>query len=381
MQHFDIVIVGAGMVGLALARALEPLDKRIALMGAQPLTSVLSTDPELRVSAINLHNQSVLTDMQVWQHLDKSRVCSYTDMQVWERDSFGKIHFNATEANADHLGTIVENQALVNALAAEVSKQNNVQVFAPATIGKLSLGEKQHAVVLEDGQMLSADLVVGADGGRSMVRKQANFPITFRDYGQQAIVATIKTELPHENTARQAFTEHGPLALLPLGQRNLCSIVWSQTTERSQSLMSLSEEEFVKTLTVTSNHSLGKLKLVSERKTFPLTMQYARKWLDNNVVLCGDAAHTIHPLAGQGVNLGFGDVWHLADCLINNGTLRQYERTRKTAAVKMIATMEGFHRLYTGDNPIKKLVRSTGLSVVNSQSLLKQPFLTDALGL
>ncbi|MFC3092741.1 FAD-dependent 2-octaprenylphenol hydroxylase [Alteromonas sediminis] len=380
MQHFDISIVGAGMVGLALARALAPLNKRIALIGAEPLTQSLPTEPTLRVSAINLHNQSQLEALNVWQHLDTTRTCTYDDMLVWEARSFGKITFTASEANASHLGTIVENQALVNALAKEVLTQSNVQVFDAVSIDKLSLGEKQHAIVLSDEQMLSTDFIVGADGGQSLVRKIANFPLTFRDYGQQAIVATIKTTLPHENCARQVFTEHGPLALLPLGDPHLCSIVWSQTTKVSEALLVLDEDAFNKALMVTSDQVLGKIRLASERRAFPLKMQYARKWLDNNLVLCGDAAHTIHPLAGQGVNLGFGDVWHLADYLLQNGDLRQYERSRKTHAVKTIAAMEGFHQLFTGSHPLKKLIRSSGLSLVNKQDLLKGSLLSQALG-
>jgi len=381
MQQFDITIIGAGMVGLALARSLYTLDKRIALIGADSLTMPLGDKPELRVSAINLLSQSKLEALDVWQHVDARRACAYTDMKVWEQRSFGKIAFTAQQANTTHLGTIVENQALVNALAKVVSEQNNVQIFAPTHIDKMVLGEKQHAIVMSDGQILSTDFIVGADGGQSLVRKVANFPVTFRDYGQQAIVATIETELGHEHCARQVFTEHGPLALLPLGEPNLCSIVWSQTTDVGDSLLATSTDEFEKRLMVTSDHALGRITLASERKAFPLKMQYARKWLDNNVVLCGDAAHTIHPLAGQGVNLGFGDVWHLADCIENHGSLRDYERTRKAQAVKTIATMEGFHQLFTGSNPLKKLFRSSGLALVDNQLSLKTPFLEQALGI
>lgn len=380
IDSFDIVIVGAGMVGLALANALRDSDKRIAIIGSNPIQQNLQAEPELRVSAINLHNQAMLEKLGVWSQLVPTRTAAYTDMLVWEQNSAAKIIFSAAEVHSTHLGTIVENQALVNALAQNLQGHSNISVFAPIKISSINTA-KQHVIVLEDNRMLTADVVVGADGANSLVRASANLPVSYSDYGQTAIVATIATELPHNGCARQVFTTDGPLALLPLADPHLVSIVWSQTTSVSKHLLQVSDKAFNQRLNVVSNNSLGLLALNSERQSFPLTMRYARQWLKDNRVLCGDAAHTIHPLAGQGVNLGFGDAWHLAEALLQQGSLREYERARKTAAIKMIAAMEGFHRLFTGDHPLKKATRGLGLSLANVATPIKRPLLRTALGI
>ncbi|MBZ2162134.1 FAD-dependent monooxygenase [Alteromonas stellipolaris] len=394
MQHVDIAIVGGGIVGLTLAAALKDAPCRIAIINKGAIDQPLGDKPGARVSAINQANINALKKADVWQHIDESRANPYNAMHVWDKDSFGDIHFagNDTggELESDTLGVIIENQALINGLAHSVLKQDNVVVI-DTTIERVLSSPQQNMLMLENGDALSCRLLVGADGANSFVRKHANFPITFRDYEHTAIVANIRTQQPHENVARQAFTPTGPLALLPMRDPNVCSIVWSQTPDAAKTLQGYSDSEFCNALLAASNNALGPVTLETARTAFPLTMRYAREWAKEGIVLVGDAAHTIHPLAGQGANLGMQDALALAATLITLlddqkdigqlRYLRPYERARKTKAMKMIAAMDGFKFLFDGNDPLKKLIRGVGLAATDKLSAVKQAFVSHAMGL
>ena len=391
MQNVDVAIVGGGMVGLTLARALRHTQLRIAVINPAPIARPLSEQPEARVSAINLKNQSAFADMGVWDNLDTARLGPYTQMHVWDKDSFGEIEFNAADIPSPELGHIVENQMLVNGLHQSLCDQANVSLLDGVSISKCLWGEDSTVLMLDNDTVVSAKLVVGADGANSFVRQQANFPLTFKDYEHTAIVATVRSELPHDGVARQAFTPQGPLALLPLADPHLCSIVWSQDTEYANTLLAKDDNDFCKALIAASNNTLGLLTLETPRAHFPLTMRYAREWAKDGVVIIGDAAHTIHPLAGQGANLGIQDALALAETLsdleranaaINElRNLRPFERARKTEAMKMIAAMEGFKQLFAGDDPLKKLIRGVGLTAANKLPGIKHQFVAQAMGL
>ena len=390
MQHVDIAIVGGGIVGLTLAAALKNSELSIAVIDKAACYQPLTEKPTARVSAINQANIKALKQFDVWNYLQQDRANPYTDMHVWDKDSFGDIHFSCGEMGSDALGIIVENQALVNALAKTGEAQSNVQLVT-AGIERVLAGPNQTMLMLDNDEVLSCRLLVGADGANSFVRKQAGLPITFRDYEHTAIVANIRTDEPHDNVARQAFTPTGPLALLPMVAPNVCSIVWSQTPEQASSLMALNDEAFCNALTAASNSVLGTMVLETKRSAFPLTMRYARQWAKDGVVLIGDAAHTIHPLAGQGANLGMQDALVLAETLSNLNAsgkdiglyknLRSYERSRKTEAMKMIAAMDGFKFLFDGNDPFKKLLRGIGLSATDRLGTIKNAFVSHAMGL
>ena len=390
MQHVDIAIIGGGIVGLTLAAALKDAPCSIAVINKHPLVVPLLDTPSPRVSAINQANIEALDSLGVWQFVQQDRVNPYKAMHVWDKDSFGDIHFSCDEMGSDTLGVIVENQALVNALAQAVEAQSNVQLVT-AGIDRVLAGPNQTMLMLDNDDVLSCRLLVGADGANSFVRKQAGLPITFKDYEHTAIVANVKTDEPHNNVARQAFTPTGPLALLPMAEPNVCSIVWSQTPEQASSLMALDDDAFCHALTAASNSVLGTISLKTERAAFPLTMRYARQWAKDGVVLVGDAAHTIHPLAGQGANLGMQDALALAESLSSLSAagkdiglykhLRSYERSRKTEATKMIAAMDGFKFLFDGNDPLKKLVRGIGLSATDKLTTIKNAFVSHAMGL
>lgn len=391
MQHFDVIVAGGGMVGLSAALAIANANLSVAVIDATVGDQAVTAEPELRVSAINLATQRFLTRLDIWQAIAEQRLHPYQSMQVWDQDSFAKIEFDNQQIAQPVLGHIVENQLIRQQLWQKAQQTDNLELLAPKTIVKLAQGQSECFLQLSDDSMLTANLVVGADGANSWIRQQAGLPLTFWDYGQTAIVATVKTQEPHLNCARQVFTKHGPLAFLPLWQDNLCSIVWSQSSDQADDLLGLDETDFCQQLTVAFDNRLGMCELVSERQSYPLKMRYARQWVKDRILLLGDAAHTIHPLAGQGANLGFMDAAALAQTLVALHThnqdiglaanLRQFERWRKTEAGKMIAAMEGFKRLFEGNHPVKKLIRGLGLSATSQVLPVKQKIMRHAAGL
>ncbi len=391
IKRYDIVIVGAGIVGLTAALALANSEYKVAIVDAAPAKPFPEGEPEPRVSAISQASRRVFEAVGAWQYLRQDRFQPYTAMSVWERDSFANIQFCAQDVQQNDLGFIIENNHLTAALLKQAGQQANLSLHLHSKINSLEFSDGTQVLQLEDNTTVICNLVVGADGSNSMVRRIAGLPQTFWSYGQTALVATVQTQLPHENTARQAFTSTGPLAFLPLWQPELCSIVWSQDTDEAERLLALPQAELEKHLSATFDMRLGPVKLLQELKQFPLTMQYARQWLKDGVVVVGDAAHSIHPLAGQGANLGIMDAAALAETLIElqekgqpinvSRHLKPFERWRKSEAVKMTATMELFKQLFAGDNPAKKLIRGIGMSAVNQIAPMKNEVVMQAMGI
>ncbi|MGG4610411.1 FAD-dependent 2-octaprenylphenol hydroxylase [Providencia sp. Me31A] len=393
MQSFDVVIAGGGMVGLALACGLEGSGLRVAVVENHPPKVPFSaTEPyALRVSAINAASEKLLTYLDVWPSIKGMRASAYHGMEVWDNNSFGRITFSAQEQNLTHLGHIVENNVVRDALWQKASQLRDVTLLAPATIKKVVWGENDVFITLDDENMLTARLVVGADGANSWLRSHADIPLTFWDYEHTALVATIRTEKLHEGVARQAFNGEGILAFLPLSDPHLCSIVWSQDATEAARRQVLDKTDFNKELAVAFDLHLGLCQVESDRMTIPLTGRYARQFAAQRLALLGDAAHTIHPLAGQGVNLGFMDVAMLMGeikRLHREGKdfgqylyLRDYERSRKHSAALMLAGMQGFRELFDGNNPAKKLLRDIGLVLADSLPGVKPQLLNHAMGL
>ena len=391
MQSVDIVIVGGGMVGLALAAALKHSELRIAVIEGRVPSLELAELPDVRVSALSRSSEIMLQNLGAWQGIISRRAAPYSAMEVWERDSFARIEFSANQMTQPDLGHIVENRVIQLALLEQVQKQANVTLFMPAQCQSLAVGESEAWLTLDNGQSLTAKLIVGADGANSWVRQQQDIPLTHWDYGHSALVANVRTVEPHQSTARQVFTPQGPLAFLPMSDPHMSSIVWSTEPNRAQRLLSLSELEFNKILTAEFDHRLGLCEVVGERAAFPLKMRYARDFALQRIALVGDAAHTIHPLAGQGVNLGLLDaaslaqellaLWHQGEDIGLLKNLRGYERWRKTEAAKMIAAMQGFKDLFEGDNPAKKLIRGIGMQLAGQLPGAKDEIMKRALGL
>lgn len=391
MQSVDVAIIGGGMVGLTVAAALESSGLRIAVIESQLPDTDLTDLPDVRVSAISRASEYILDNVGAWQGITSRRAAPYRSMTVWEQDSFARIDFEAEQIAQRNLGHIVENRVIQLSLLDMVSKQENVTLLAPERCSSIMFGESEAWLNLESGKAITAKLVVGADGANSWLRNQVNIPLTHWDYGHSALVANIRTVENHTETARQIFRPEGPLAFLPLSESNLSSIVWSLDPLNAENLVSMPEDEFNKQLTAAFDNHLGLCSVEGERQVFPLKMRYAKDFVKDRVVLVGDAAHTIHPLAGQGVNLGLADAAALAETIIElhqegkdiglKTNLRPFERWRKVEAAQMIASMQSFKVLFSGSNPIKKLVRGIGMSLTNEVTPVKDECLKRALGL
>lgn len=392
MQSTDVVIVGGGMVGLAVACGLQGSGLRVTVLEQHaPVALANDAPPELRVSAINAASEKLLTHLGVWPAIVAQRASCYHGMEVWDKDSFGRIAFDDESMGYSHLGHIVENAVIHHALWQKAQQCADVSLISPAELQQVAWGENDAFLTLKDGSMMTARLVVGADGANSWLRNKADIPLTFWDYGHHALVATIRTREPHRAIARQAFHGDGILAFLPLSDPHLCSIVWSLSPQAAQGMQQASEEDFNQALCVAFDNALGLCHLESERQVFPLTGRYARQFAAHRLALVGDAAHTIHPLAGQGVNLGFMDAAALMDelkRLHREGKdigqhlyLRRYERSRKHSAAMMLAGMQGFRELFAGNNPAKKLLRDIGLKLADTLPGVKPQLIRQAMGL
>ncbi|WP_065221550.1 FAD-dependent 2-octaprenylphenol hydroxylase [Escherichia coli] len=392
MQSVDVAIVGGGMVGLAVACGLQGSGLRVAVL-EQRVPEPLAADapPQLRVSAINAASEKLLTRLGVWQDILSRRASCYHGMEVWDKDSFGHISFDDQSMGYSHLGHIVENSVIHYALWNKAQQSSDITLLAPAELQQVAWGENETFLTLKDGSMLTARLVIGADGANSWLRNKADIPLTFWDYQHHALVATIRTEEPHDAVARQVFHGEGILAFLPLSDPHLCSIVWSLSPEEAQRMQQASEDEFNRALNIAFDNRLGLCKVESARQVFPLTGRYARQFAAHRLALVGDAAHTIHPLAGQGGNLGFMDAAELIaelKRLHRQGKdigqyiyLRRYERSRKHSAALMLAGMQGFRDLFSGTNPVKKLLRDIGLKLADTLPGVKPQLIRQAMGL
>ncbi|MEM8561095.1 MAG: UbiH/UbiF/VisC/COQ6 family ubiquinone biosynthesis hydroxylase [Pseudomonadota bacterium] len=402
LAQFDLVIVGAGIAGCALAAALSGNGLKIALVEAQPLAvldlprerNLASYDP--RVSAITPRSQSHLASMGVWNKISDYRLCSYQHMTVWDAEGTGRIDFDRNEVEAPCLGHIIENRAIVNSLLQYVTSAADVKIFPQAIVQdcKSLMSESMMSVELADGTALRAQLLVAADGARSQIRTFMGFATREWEYGHSAIVATVQVEHSHRETCWQRFLTSGPLAFLPLPgseEQHYCSIVWSVKNELAEPLMQLSDAAFAKELEQSIESCLGKVLGCSRRFNFPLRQRHARNYVRPGVALVADAAHTIHPLAGQGVNLGLQDVAVLAEELLagyarglNLGDLRllqRYQRRRKGENLMMMAAMDGFKSLFEQESLSIRWLRNTGLRAVGQLGPVKQQLIRHAMGL
>ena len=392
----DIIIVGAGMVGSTLALALQDAGLTIKLVDAGPLDvqPFIPTDPfEPRVSALSAASQRILERVGAWPGIVERRVSPYRDMHVWDGSGTGQIHFSAASVHAEVLGHIVENRVVQDALLDALKGCDSIELIS-ARLEQLRQTESGWTLTLDDGQQLSAGLVVAADGANSAVRRLAGCETREWDYLHHAIVTSVRCVEPNQQTAWQRFTDDGPLAFLPLqreGDEHWCSIVWSVTEGEAQRLMALDDEGFRQALGRAFEYRLGEVLEVDPRLCIPLRQRHAKRYAQPGLALIGDAAHTIHPLAGQGVNLGLLDAAVLAEVLlsaIGRGAplgdprvLARFERRRMPHNLSMMAAMEGFERLFQADNLPLRWLRNAGLKGIEALPEAKAMFVRQALGL
>ena len=386
-EHYDVIIVGAGMVGSSLAVALSTEQSlNIAVIEPFELKPIAENDPaDLRVSAISQASEQLLKNLNIWPHFISNRLSPFTDMSVWETQS-SKIHFDSAEIGESHLGHLVENRHIQQACLAECQQRSNITFICPDK----AVSKQENTLTLESGKVLTADLIVAADGAQSPLREWAGIETTGWDYDQHGLVCTITTEQPHKQTARQRFLPSGPLAFLPLANPQQCSIVWSNTTEEAERLKQLSDDDFKDTLANAFEHELGEIIEVSTRAIFPLKCRHAKDYVEAGLALVGDAAHTIHPLAGQGVNIGFLDAATLAEIVIDAHqkgrqigslhTLKKYQRQRKGDNLTIQMTMDAFKRVFGSENPALRIARQSGFHLVNNNQFLRRCFMQQASG-
>lgn len=392
----DLIIVGAGMVGSALALALEHSGLDILLLDGSPL-SVAPFDAqaafEPRVSALSMASQRILERLGAWQGIADRRATAYGQMRVWDGSGTGSIHFAAASVHADALGHIVENRVVQDALL-ERLHASQLGLLPGARLEQLRHSGDDWLLTLADGRQLRTPLVVAADGANSAVRRLAGCATREWDYLHHAIVTSVRCERPHQATAWQRFTDDGPLAFLPLDgapDEHWCSIVWSCVPEQAQRLMALDDEAFCRELGRAFEWRLGAVLHADRRLCIPLRQRHAKRYVEPGLALIGDAAHSIHPLAGQGVNLGFLDAAVLAEVLLHAAgrgetlaeerVLSRFERRRMPHNLAMMAAMEGFQRLFQADSLPLRLLRNVGLDLVDAQAEAKALFVRQALGL
>lgn len=385
----DVIIAGGGMVGAAQACALAKQGFRVTLLERREPEDTWPADSyDIRVSAISRASENIFTHLQAWPGMMQRRVTPYERMRVWESDG-AELHFDAADIGEPNLGHIIENRVIQIALWEQMRNLDNIAIRCPASISGLDLDEVSPSVVLNDGAQITASLIIAADGARSSLRELAGISTGGWGYDQTAVVCTVRAEQGNQSTCWQRFMGTGPLALLPMDD-DLFSIVWSTSPEQAKELLQAAPEVFDHALTQASEARLGKLTLMGERGVFPLRLQHARQYIKPGLALVGDAAHVIHPLAGQGVNLGLLDMAELVDVLTRARdrnhplgalhTLRRYERARKGENIAMQGAMDLFKRVFSNDLPPLKLVRSLGMGVTDRLDPLKNLLIRDAMG-
>ena len=404
-ENYDVLVVGAGMVGAAIACALGLKGIRVAVFD-RALPSAFEPDqlPDLRVSALSYASEQILKNLGAWPYMEAMRMCPYRRMAVWEKLHFppgreldkrpNQTIFNAADIQHDQLGFIVENRVTQLGLLKKLEEIESLSVVAPATIESMNFKSEKPELTLDDGRKFTADLLIGADGAQSRVRNQANIRLNNREYEQQCLVATVEIEGGLQDITWQAFTATGPEAFLPLPDidgKSYASIVWYNLPENVQKLMKLSDCEFLETLSTTFPKELPSLVKLHERGFFPLARRHAMNYFANGVVLAGDSAHTINPLAGQGVNLGFQDVAWLSEILIDafqagevlgsDDVLSRYENTRRRDNQLMMSTMDAFYHAFSNDSAPLKVLRNVALGIAGQSTPAVKEVMKYAMGI
>lgn len=389
--QFDVAIVGGGLVGLATACALSHYDLKIAIIDKNiHQYECLQTDKiGVRASALNGASQRYFTQIGIWDALCSSgRVQEFAEIDVWEKNGQAHLSAHATDYGYPNLGYIIENHVISHYLYHYALASNNITLFSQEVINS-EFDDNCAFLTLADQVTLQAKLIIGADGANSWIRNHENIAVFERDYIHHALITTVETEFPHHACAKQIFYPNGIVAFLPLYHPNRSCLVWSTKPDNAANLASLSETEFSYQLFQLTGDKVGFCQLVNPRMIFPLKARFAKQFIKHRLVLVGDAAHTIHPLAGQGVNLGFQDsallvstIKKLIDAnqdigLVSN--LKSFQFTRRKDTVVMLAAMQAIQDMFNGDNLLKKALRTVGMNTIDHCSPLKKQLIKYAM--
>jgi len=387
-MKFDIVVIGGGLVGASLLAALKDSGLRLALIESRSPVPLPSDDSwDSRVYAISPGSVAFLQSCGVWQRMDAMRATPVHEMRVHGDDSAARIDFSAYESGVPELACIIENRQLQHAVWETLAEAENVRLFCPAQYDTLTWHESHVELSLSDGTVLQTALLVGADGVNSRVREQAGISIDRHSYHQTGVVANFKVERSHHCTAYQWFRRDGILALLPLSGKQV-SMVWSADTTFADELLDLSGEVLCERAALAAERELGAMQLVTPQLGFPLNFVRAKSLVKPRLALIGDAAHGIHPLAGQGVNLGLRDARELANVLLqfdglgdcgDFSLLRCYERNRREDILAMQWVTDGLQKLFASEDAAIMRIRNLGLGITNRFPILKNRLMRHAL--
>lgn len=401
-QHFEVLVVGGGLAGLSMSAALAGAGLSVALVDRDNPSKTLSAPYDGRSSALARGSQQMLAAIGVWPLMSAAAQpildIRVSDGKVGRPASRLFLHYDHEDVSGEPLGYIIENLETRRAFQKHLPSLETLSYFAPNELAELSRGgQGAHRVSarLKDGQQLSAELVVAADGRNSMLRQEAGIRATTWDYPQCGIVGTVYHELSHEGVAHEHFLPAGPFALLPMTDdaegRHRSSLVWTESRDLTPHMLALDEAEFCLEMERRFGDSLGALSLPGKRWSYPLSLMHAERYSDHRLALIGDAAHAIHPISGQGFNLGLKDVAALSECIVDARrlgldigspqVLARYERWRRFDNMALIATTDGLNRLFSNDLPPVRLARDLGMAAVDRMPGLKRFFMSHAMGL
>jgi 2-octaprenylphenol hydroxylase len=391
MNQFDVIIIGAGIVGATAACALGEAGVRVALVEARPFAPVEEDGVrDARVFAVTRASQRIFEALGVWERIMARSAYPFRDMEVWDAGGTGVIHFDCADIGEPCLGHMIEPRIIHVALLEQLRSIATITLFCPAQYTDITIDKAAVSVNLDNGVTVNATLIVAADGARSPLRERLGMPTRVHDYHQSSLVARVATEFPHQATARQRFLPGGPLAFLPM-EDNWSSIVWTLPTAEVADMLALEQDAFHAALGQAFDFRLGRIVDSERRESFPLTRLHAEHYVRECVALMGDAAHAIHPLAGQGVNLGLLDAAALAEVVLaararagDPGALpvlRRYERWRRGDNLLMMSAMDGFNVLFGNELGPVRWLRNFGLSMMNTAGPAKDLLMRHAAGL
>lgn len=390
-QHFDIVIVGGGLAGNCLGLALKDTGMKIAIIEAKTSEYLLKSAMGDRALALAAGTIRTLDVLGIWQGI-RSKATAIKDIHVSDKGHFGKVRLSAKKQNIEALGYVITARDIEGHLAQEV-KKSNITSICPARVVGLASDDNAVNISLkfrDESLCLTAKLLVGADGGNSTVRKLLDIPQQITEYGQTALVTTVKTTIPHHNVAYERFTDSGPLALLPVG-KNECAVVWTRRNEDAEALVTSNDKDFLEQLQQCFGYRLGRLTLAAPKHSFPVSLVRAGKMQSGRSVIIGNAVHQLHPVAGQGFNLGLRDVVQLADMLIkqhkqnkdigSRDFLNVYVAARENDHHKTIGFTDSLVRLFSTDNLALAAGRNIGLAILDHLPPAKAFLSKHAMGL
>lgn len=386
----EVIITGGGLVGRTLSSLLAANGISCLILEQHPdAPSLQRNDP--RTLAISRASENILRNAGAWNYLPRERTGYFRRMFVWDAAGMGDIEFNSAELCEPTLGYIIEQNVLEWALWQANAENNKINCIQPATIKNLEMQDDMVVVELNNGKKITSRLIVGADGSNSAIRNMSGIASTVHDYQQKAVACVVQTEKPHNCVARQCFLSSGPLAFLPMADPHKCGVVWSTSPELAETLIKMQPAQFHKTLADTFAHTLGEITDSQPRAVFPLLHAQASHYCLPRLALVGDAAHTVHPLAGQGANLGLLDAATLAEIILEAAdrhhdigaysVLRRYERWRKGENYLMLNILQGFKVLFESKLNTVKFLRNTGLDITDMLSPVKHIIMRHAMGL